>query len=111
METMTGNADGVEGGPYTCALCGADITGKIHATAMVAHALDECRHRLRDQRDEMEDDRQVAVEAMLKTWSVLDGLDLTSPHLDALSSHLREIKEELRKALVVVGIEPMRASG
>jgi len=99
---MTGNLDGLQAGPYTCAFCGANLADKIYATAMVAHALDECRHRLRDQRDEAKKDRQIAVEAMLKVWSVLDGLDL-----NAFSARLRESKETLQKALNALGIEPM----
>jgi UDP-N-acetylmuramate-alanine ligase len=33
--------------PPTCAFCGLDMTGRTHTTAMVAHALEECRIRMR----------------------------------------------------------------
>jgi hypothetical protein len=100
MTPMTGDLDG-NTSTFTCALCDMDITGRAHATAMVAHALDECRHRLRDQRDEMKKDRQVAVTAMLKVWSALDDLDLNK-----FPAPARESKETLRKALNALGIEP-----
>jgi hypothetical protein len=84
-----------------CAFCGADLGDKVHATAMVAHALDECRHRLRDQRDEAKKDREVALEAMLKVWGALDSFDLNRFPL-----FLKESKETLRKALNALGTEP-----
>ncbi len=42
----------VEQGEFTCAFCGGDLTGRVHATAIVSHALDECRVELKKQRDE-----------------------------------------------------------
>ena len=45
-------AGSVGGPPPLCAFCGMDLSGRMHATAIVAHALEECRGRLKKQRDD-----------------------------------------------------------
>lgn len=38
-------------GPIFCVHCGQDLWGRTHASAVIAHALEECRSRLVEQRD------------------------------------------------------------
>jgi hypothetical protein len=49
---LSGNA---EQGKMPCTFCGLDLSGRTHATAIISHALDECRVRLKAQRDDLRD--------------------------------------------------------
>jgi hypothetical protein len=104
METMTGNVDGPdeEQQRVLCAFCGASIP--VRVTAIVAHALDECRSNLRAERDGLKKERGIAMEAMLKAWAALDMLDSSA------LQPVKESKEKLRAGLVALGTEPMRGT-
>ncbi len=49
--------------PVTCADCDADMTGQTHVTAIIVHALGQCRATLRDQRDKARHDLATAIDA------------------------------------------------
>ena len=80
---------GTVAGPFeqefspACAFCGADLTGRVHATAIISHALDECRVRLKDQRDEAQK-KSVQLEDVISNLRVIvDDLQWSSSSQDS----------------------------
>jgi hypothetical protein len=82
-----------------CGFCLVSIP--VRVTALVAHALDECRLNLRAERDDLKKERGLAMTAMLEAWAALNMLDSSAPE------PVKRAKEKLRAGLMVLGTEPM----
>jgi hypothetical protein len=97
--TMTGDVESSRSN-YTCAFCGMEVADHVlNPIRMVAHALEECRERLREQCDEAKEEREIAVNALVKAYSALDSLDLTNSKPPALGPCVLEVKARIEAAL------------
>jgi hypothetical protein len=107
MTAMTGDVEGPRPN-YMCAFCGMEVTDHVlNPIRMVAHALEECRERLREQCDEAKEDREIAVNALVNAHSALDLLNLTNSKPPALGPCVLEVKARIEAALNLVGVEPL----
>lgn len=67
--TMEGDLSGpFNRRPTTCGYCGKDMAGLTHATAIIAHALEECRQTLKAQRDAARSLARRRIIAWLRTY-------------------------------------------